>query len=56
VAGYPLPDRSRVRTQTNCDTLVLQVGVGCGDKDPTSQNQPNVKEPVGNTNQTDFPE
>ena len=30
--------------------------VGCGAKDPTPQNQSNVKEPVGKTNQTDFPE
>jgi len=37
LAGSPKPDRSKVMTQTKRDTLVLQVGVGCGSDNPTPE-------------------
>ena len=41
--GSPLPDRSRVMTQTKKG--ILQVGDRRGPNDPTPQTQPNVKKP-----------
>jgi hypothetical protein len=35
LVGPPMPDRSRVMTQTKRDTLVLQVGVWRGANNPT---------------------
>jgi len=36
LVGPPMLDRSKVKTQTKRNTLVLQVGVGSGADDPTS--------------------
>jgi hypothetical protein len=38
LVGPPMPDRSRVMTQTKRDTLVLQVGVWRGLTTPHSKN------------------
>jgi hypothetical protein len=41
-------------TQTKRDTLASRLVVGCGSKDPTPYNQPNVIEPEVKINQADL--
>jgi hypothetical protein len=47
----PLPDGSDLMTMTRRDILVLQPWRGAND--PIPQNQPNIKQPEGKTNQAD---